>query len=151
MIVSSFDRYSEVRHFDPATGALSAAEILPAGTPAATQGHYSRLDDTLVVLYRDGGEVFLRIGSTLIRVDDSTSVTCRHVEGRQMLEVTDSTTGDDVTRLEYTLPSPIVSPEDDPTPFAEPEDFDFGLFISNVANDPGRRSRIYREEASGTE
>jgi hypothetical protein len=46
------------------------------------------------------------------------------------------------------LPEPIVAPEDDPTPFAEAEDFDFGLFIANVANDAERRSAIYRESSS---
>jgi hypothetical protein len=45
--------------------------------------------------------------------------------------------------LEYKLQEPIVALEDDPTPFAEPEDFDFGLVVANVANDEGRRSRIY--------
>ena len=54
-------------------------------------------------------------------------------------------TGDTVASLEYALPEPIVPPENDPTPFADAEDFDFGLFLANVASDPGRRDRIYRE------
>jgi hypothetical protein len=32
----------------------------------------------------------------------------------------------------------------DPTPFVEPEHFDFGLFVANVANDPARLERMYQ-------
>ena len=42
----------------------------------------------------------------------------------------------------------VVGPslESDPTPFVEREQFDFGLFIHNVLNDPKRR-RLLRDEA----
>lgn len=102
MIISSFDRYGEVRHFDPGTGALSAAESLPASRLATNQGDYAQLDDTLVLLYRDRRGLQLRIGSTLLCVADSTSVMYRHVEGRRVLEVSDRAIGDEVIGLEYT-------------------------------------------------
>jgi hypothetical protein len=36
--------------------------------------------------------------------------------------------------------------KDDPTPFVEEEHSDFCLFVYNVANDPGRKARIYVKE-----
>ena len=46
---------------------------------------------------------------------------------------------------------PTVDPpmEYDPTPFVEHEDFDFCLFVHNVANDPGRRERIFAADTDG--
>ncbi|NJP80398.1 hypothetical protein HCK01_24355 [Streptomyces sp. AA8] len=41
-------------------------------------------------------------------------------------------------------PDTLTDPEDDPTAFAEAEDFDMGLFVANVAGDPGRREAVYR-------
>ncbi len=32
--------------------------------------------------------------------------------------------------------------KDDPTPFVDEEDFDFGLFLSNVAKDESRQRRL---------
>lgn len=45
--------------------------------------------------------------------------------------------------VEYPSSGDMSDPED-PTPFAEPEDGDLGLFIYNVANNPGRMERLYR-------
>jgi hypothetical protein len=144
MIVHSFDHFGEVRRLAPATGDLTPAD--PSGT--GVHGHYGLLGDTVVVLYRDGEDLLLRIGGTLVPVDDSVSIGYDRVGNRRLLEVTDNATGAVAARLAYTLPEPIVAPEDDPTPFAEAEDFDFGLFIANVANDAERRSAIYRESSS---
>ena len=45
----------------------------------------------------------------------------------------------------WTYQRPALDPplKYDPTPFVEEEDFDFCLFVYNVANDPGRKARIY--------
>ena len=144
MIIHSFDTFGEVRHLDPATGMLTPAAISSTGGPPAVHGHYGRLGDTLVLLYRMGADLYLRIGETVVLVDKTTSITYRRVKDHWELEVTDESTGDVTARVEYSLPEPIVAPEEDPTPFAEPEDFDFGLFISNVVNNAERMSLIYR-------
>jgi hypothetical protein len=45
----------------------------------------------------------------------------------------------------WTYQRPLIDPplKYDPTPFIEEEDFDFCLFVYNVANNPGRKARIY--------
>jgi hypothetical protein len=144
MIIHSFDRFGEVRHLDSTTGALTPAATSRVGTATTVHGHYGWLGDTLVLFYRNREALLLRIGASIAPIDNTTSITYNRVKDRRVLEVIDKATGAIAARLEYTLPKPVVAPEDDPTPFAEPEDFDFGLFISNIANDPQRRSRIYR-------
>ncbi len=146
MIVHSFDRFGEVRRLDPATGALTPATTTSStGTPSTVYGHYGVLGDSLVLFHRRGDALLLGIGTTLVPVDNTISISYNRVKNSRVLEVTDSATHTIACRLEYDLPEPIVAPEDDPTPFADPEDFDFGLFISNVANDAQRRSLIYRD------
>jgi hypothetical protein len=144
MIIDSFDRYGEVRDFDVVTGVLGPATTSGVNT-RATHGHYCRLGDTSLVFYRSGETLLLRIGETVVPVDNNSSITYNRVKDRRVLEVTVKATSAIAARVEYALPKPVVAPEVDPTPFAEPEDFDFGLFISNVASDPQRWSRIYRD------
>jgi hypothetical protein len=150
MIVHSFDRFGETAGFDPDTGVLDTP-VAGGSASAATSvhGHYGTLGETSVVFYRDsegrGSEgLLLRAGETVVPVDDTVSVTHEQHDGHRTLRVTDRASGDVALRLDYTVPEPIVAPEDDPTPFAEAEDFDFGLFIANVASDPRRRSLVYQ-------
>jgi hypothetical protein len=150
MIIHSFERFGEIRQFDPVTGALTPVSRL-AGSPVPTYGHYGLLGEKSVVFYRSGASLLLRIEGSTTPLDDTHRVSFQQNGDRRLLRVTDRSTGSIVASLEYTLPDPVVAPEDDPTPFAEAEDFDFGLFVANVANDRGRRDRIYRDldQASG--
>lgn len=153
MIIHSFDRFGEIADFDPVTGTLTpgisnADDLGEIHSPVV--GHYAFLAGNLVVLYRMLGVLTLRIGQTVVALDDAVSVLYRRSEG--MCEITASTAISASTRsddappvhIEYPAPHTIVSLEDDPTPFVEAEDFDFGLFVSNVFNNPKRRSAIYR-------
>ena len=143
MIVHSFDTFGEVRRLDPATGALTPTEASDRRSSDTVHGHYGLLGDTLVLLYRSGPSLLLHIGGTVVAVDGSTSIGHERVGDRGVLEVAETATGAVAAHLDYALPEPVVAPEDDPTPFAEAEDFDFGLFIANVANDARRRTSIY--------
>lgn len=46
--------------------------------------------------------------------------------------------------LRYPIPPEWAGLGSDLTPFVELEDFDFGLFVANVANDRARAERLYR-------
>ena len=106
-------------------------------------GYYGLIGDTTVIFYRDNG-LYLRIGGTVVPVDDTVAVSHERDDGHHVLQAADVVSGLLIVRLEYRRPDPDIAPEDDFTPFVEPEDFNFGLFISNVANDRSRRSQIYR-------
>ena len=145
MIIHSFDRAGEIHRFDPSTGAVTPVAETDTDVRVPTCGHYGLLEGTLVVLYRSGESLLLRIDGMTTPVDDAHRVSHQQEGNRRLLRVTDRRTGDPVATLTYALPEPIVSLSDDPTPFTEAEDFDFGLFVANVASDSGRRDRVYRE------
>jgi hypothetical protein len=137
VIVRSFESFGDVREFDPRSGILTGE----AGSGAAVTGQFGTLGDVTMVLYRSGDALFLRAGSEVLPLDDTVSASHHRTGDLRTLEI--SRGGEVRARAEYTLPPPIVDPEEDPTPFAEEEDFDFGLFLATVANDPARRSRMY--------
>ena len=70
MRVSSCDTYAEVREFDPATGCLTTfdRDSAPnAGQPL--RGLYQSLGGAPVVLYRDAGQLWLRVGDLVLPAD----------------------------------------------------------------------------------
>jgi hypothetical protein len=143
MIVESHDRFSDVGDFDPESGDLlefSRFEAAPADFP---EGHYAWLGGTLAVLYRVGGALWLRIGDEARVVDpDGASVVWDRAERLSRLRLIDQS--NEVAAVEYVSHTDeVVSVQEDPTAFAEAEDWDFGLFVRNVLRDKDRRRRIY--------
>lgn len=140
--VMSFDRFGEQAPFDTGTARLGPASR-PSGTPdlAGIAGHYGHLGETLAVLYRVGGTLRLLLGDQDIPVTEGLEV--RHERGETLNRLTVGT-----RRIDYPRPADELD-EDDPTAFAEAEQFDLGLFLANVLTDPARRDRMYRSAAEG--
>ncbi|MFJ6480953.1 hypothetical protein ACIQK6_12640 [Streptomyces sp. NPDC091682] len=141
MIIRSFDRYGEWAGFEPATGSLEVhgrGEPTPPGAPDPT-GHYGTLGDVPVVFYRHGATLHLRIGDQEIGLGSSPEARHERLGGRCRLTIGS-------TSVVYAAPATLIDPAEDPTPFAEPEDFDIGLFIVNVLEDPARRDSLYTSE-----
>jgi len=144
MYVESFDRFSEVGEFDPESGTLDTydRESAPTGE-RLVQGHYTTLAGTRVVFYRHAGDLWLRIGDRVWKLAGDTSVAWSNADGISLLVVTES--GRQLANLEYESEG---KDEDDLTAFGSDEDWDIGLFLSNVLHDQGRRQRIYTESAA---
>jgi hypothetical protein len=99
---------------------------------------------SLVALYRSGNEIYLQIDRRVRRLDGSVSVVLQRTGSACSMEIISNEPGCQSLKLVYATPSTVVPITEDPTPFSEEEDFDFGLLIANVATDAERRSRIYR-------
>jgi hypothetical protein len=137
--VHSFDAFAAVGWFDPATGALETY-ARPAGEPGP-EGHFAELGGHVLVFYRaDGGELRLAAAGRSLRADAST-VRWSEANGEHTLSVNEP--GQPPLELRY---RGDAFDEDDPTPFAEPEDWDFGRFVAGVVDDPDRAAQIYRRE-----
>ncbi|NNH71863.1 hypothetical protein HLB23_18710 [Nocardia uniformis] len=143
MIVYSFEKHLQVADFDPETGALRRFERgeLPAGTePAGYFGELGAKDPA--VFYRGTDGLLLRVDDEIIALDDpDAEVHWEQIDPNRagLLILTPQRT----YRLDY--PNSLTELRQDPNfgmSGEEPEDFDFGLFISNVLADPNRRTRI---------
>lgn len=99
-------------------------------------GVFDFLSGVLVALYAIAGCLILRIGNEVIPLDIGVGVIVNGDSGTRLLTINQD--GNEVVSLIYTIPDASVF-SDGLTPFVENEDFDFGLFVANVASDSGRR------------
>ncbi|MCP4306108.1 MAG: hypothetical protein GY788_14760 [bacterium] len=148
MRVYSHERYAEVADFDPESGDLTIHERSSApNLDEPVRGRYADLLDTLVVVFRSTeGELRLKVGATTIPMDDATTVLwTRRAEDTVLLAI--RRPGSVSMDLHYGISDGLLLFEQEqshvPTPMAEAENFDFGLFLANLARDPERRNRIY--------
>jgi hypothetical protein len=99
-------------------------------------GVFDFLSRVLVALYAIAGCLILRIGNEVIPLDIGVEVIVNGDSGSRLLTINKD--GNEVVSLIYTISDASVF-SDGLTPFVENEDFDFGLFVANVAADSGRR------------
>ena len=83
-------------------------------------------------------EVTLRVGSRVSPLND-VGIEVSGDDSLRTLEIAWSAS--EVQRLQYAVVDWI---ENDPTPFVEREDFDFGLLLRNYRTDPARQLRMRR-------
>lgn len=146
--VHSFDRYAEVADFDPASGDLTTYERSDAPNPEQPlRGHYAHLSGRLAVVYRSAeGTLELAVGDDTIPLDDATEIHWRRSTDTAHLTI--ARRGSPWLDTRYELSEGFVLFEREqqyvPTPMAEAEHFDFGLFLAKVASDSDRRDRLYR-------
>ncbi len=131
VLVEDFLRRGALRELETETRALGPA---PEGAVRAdVRGTFMKLGAELAVFYRAGSDFALQIGEETALLAGA-SVTF-HAGGLRRLTVTK----DDREILAHNYANPVNPPmEFDPT-LAEEEDFDLGLFVSNVATKPERR------------
>jgi hypothetical protein len=140
MLLLSHDRFDLVAEFEPVEGELLEFERSDAGDliNQPMLGHYAHLAELLAVLYRSAGGLRLRLGDLDFGIESATRVDWSSDGVTSTLNV--EVEGE---LLSFRYPSgPSLA--GDPTPFVEPEHFDFGLFVANVANDPARLERMYQ-------
>ncbi len=140
MLLLSHDRFGVVADFEPVGGQFLEIERSDAGDliNQPVSGHFARLGELLAVLYRSDGGLRMRLGSLDFALACTERVEWSSDGVTSTLEVELET---ERIRVQYPSGPSLVG---DPTPFVEPEHFDFGLFVANVASDPARLERIYQ-------
>ena len=142
MLLQSYKVHDVLADFDPVTGAFlqfsRGAE--PARAAGQEAGDFDYIDGKRVLVFRFDGNLYMQVDDQRMRLDEI-SVELRCPNGRRILCVLSR--GKAV--LELTCDPPVLDPplSDDPTPFVEEQDFDFGLFLANLSRDRSRQSRIY--------
>lgn len=102
-------------------------------------GFYSVLSSTFVAIYRFEGELFIRIGDKCLPFSDEVVVSVRGEDDDRELLILEA--GKEICKINYELDASLQF-EDDPTPFIDKEDFDFGLFLSNISKSENRKQHI---------
>jgi hypothetical protein len=140
VLLRSHDRFVEVGWLEVETGDL----LREGRSDGDTVGWYDRLDDEMVFFYAHQGEMWLQTGRTRIPVTGCTAefdrIAVRGGEDRVLRVLREGTV---VFTTGYHVPNDPVLPHLlYITAGAEEEDFDLGMFIANVINDPVRLARM---------
>ena len=158
MRLGCYSDTSKAGEFDPATRELETFDrhMLPR---APVRGHYDQLGATLIVLYFDNDvdRLMLNIGNEVFVFDDNLTIYWRlvgarqsdpdwHVRGDGEAELRVSSSNSTVTVRYKSGPSDEVPLALDTSAFVEYEDFDFGLYLSNMSKN--RRYTAYARSAA---
>jgi hypothetical protein len=138
LYLQSKSKYTAIIMLDPSTGAYQEA-TRDSSSNIKINGVYDFLDSVLVALYLHCGSLILRVGEQVIPL---VSVVKISVDGKPSERKFSVAYGEGQSLyLKYSVAEML---KEDMTPFIENEDFDFGLFVSNVLSDPSRREVLQR-------
>lgn len=135
--------YAEIAHFEPSNRALDKARN-DAPAPDdwdALAGTFFIGRDDFLALYRRGGQIFFASRDLIVELNEEITAERRLVDTERRLIV--KRAGSAIADIAYSVPDRLVSTEEDPTPFVDDEDFDYGLHVTRVINDPDRQQRYY--------
>jgi len=144
VLMQSLDTFDDLAELDINTGRIRwfSRRANSAAVSRPIHGHIAQLHGRTLCFYRRGGVLHFRVDNKDFELTENTLVNLVRVDhDTNCIKVTREGT----SLFSWTYRRPLVFPPLglDPTPFIEEEDHDFCLFVYNVANDPGRRERIY--------
>ena len=138
--LQSNQKYNVVAAFDESAKKIKEYSKKELGDKEPdTCGWFSRLQDMLIATYGlPGGHFFILVNEQLFELAPDEVVNVQGHRNARQLKVFQG----DKLRFEvtYSLEGEDQIIPNDPTPFVEEEDFDIGLFISNISRDPKRRA-----------
>ncbi|MBN1254275.1 MAG: hypothetical protein JXA50_03285 [Deltaproteobacteria bacterium] len=139
------NNFDEIAEYDTETGNyyLHLKSTLKSKQPIKTNGFYAFLSDMFFALYVDKGELKLRFTKSIIILSDNIKIEISgKPESRNLQIIEDRNI---LFEHKYSIDIPNNF-QDDPTPFVEDEDFDFGLFIANISKDKIRKKVLLGDE-----
>ena len=134
---SKYSRLLELNHSDGTYRETQRIAVDGAFPKIKINGVFDFLGETLVALYAIAGYIVLRIGNKVIPLNKGIEVVVNGDLSSRFLRVNQNE--NEVASVRYSI-SDAPAFDDDPTPFVESEDFDFGLFAANLASSADRRS-----------
>lgn len=136
----SNERFNDVVELDENSGewrAPTRSEVVPS----QTDGYYSILSNAFCAVFRSENQLYVRIGDKTVELTGDVEIS---VHGPPENRVISLKAGG--TRVSHSYALSSASIDGDVTPFVEDEDFDFGVFLANIASNPERQA-ILRGEA----
>ena len=135
ILLRRHSEFGTIASLDEVSGDWS--EILHGinGDSQDTDGLYEVISGKLCAIFRSNHKLHIRIDDKQIELTNSVKIAVSGPSSKRLLSISES--GTPVIAIEYEARQP--RDEDDLTPFIEPEDFDFGLMLSEIAKSPSRQ------------
>lgn len=143
LLLQSNEIFDNIAEFEPHNGKiniLSRKKNFPDHR-VVTNGFFSEHQNGLLLLYRKNGELFFKSAAFHVSLNNNIHINIVGNNQTRRFEILDRG-----VKIFETTYIPVLNEfgEDDPTPFVEDEDFDFYLFVRNIANNQERRELIGR-------
>jgi len=140
MWLYSFDNFVEVYRYDYKTKVIvkfTKSDLVDK--TIEFDGMLSKIGDNLFLLFKNNGSLIFIANENEILIDDDVLINVTGKPSDRVLTILKK--GKFLFEVHYSLVDD-KSIEGDLTPFAEEEDFDFGLFVSNISMDK-RRQKVF--------
>jgi len=99
-------------------------------------GHFHIIDNHFIAFYPFENQFYIKIDECCTQVTENTEFELSGSTSKRTLSIKHD--GQEIICVTYDVDDSILSPND-LTPFADLEDFDFGLFLNRIAKDKGRQ------------
>ena len=131
--------FKDVVELDPSTGTFRQVAGEKNVATLKVNGFFEKLNGTFVALYASSGQLFLSVEKNVIKITEGVTATVTGGARNRLLKISDE--NGELASIAYAIDnsSRFVG---DQTPFVENEDFDFGLFISNIVTSAVRRNVV---------
>ncbi len=136
MILQDHKAFANVAEFDAATNHIRWRRREP-GEPFRISGWIGDVGHKQVLLFKNEGRLFLRVGGDDLPVDEISAELLK-IDHRRHLKIRRA--GAVVFDVEYA--KPVISPpiNDVLSPGEDEESYDYGLMLYNILSDPERRN-----------
>jgi hypothetical protein len=148
-LIRNYYAFSDIRLFNPITTTLKKQDtsiLLPDDHQKYTKGFFATVAGKQFVLFRQK-DLYLTIDAQFYLFKGlciSTNDVHIQYSGYEINKTRQMTIQKDkkiVFQSNYT--DLMTTYDNDPTPFIEEEDFDFGLFLENLSNNPEQQQRLF--------
>jgi hypothetical protein len=134
-------KFDEIAEFNPDNMALNklSKRMLGSSVPAKLDGFFSDFGTGWLALYKKDGKLIFASNGKAFILNDNTIVNVSGSTNQRQLDVVRS--GEVIYSTSYLLDDTATF-HGDLTSFIEDEDFDFGLFVSNISKSLDRKAII---------
>jgi hypothetical protein len=147
MRVDCHDKYAFIGDFSIPDNTLTVYKRSSApNLESPIRGHYARLDGNLAVLYRVDDSLKFHFNDMTAVLNSDAEVSWHSIDRKWHLrrnKVRFTIRAVTPMDINYRSNLRMIEEQVSWTPNSSREDWDFGLFVTNVFNDPERRNRIY--------
>ena len=145
MLLQSHGSFDLLAEFDAANEAFTTFSKKSEPERVSSRkvaGVFEYVGGRRLLLYRLSGVLYVQVDDERMRMNDLSIELMRANNGRVLRLSAD---GGFMLELGYRLIDLDPALSDDSTAFVEEEDFDFGLFLANLASDQRRQDRMFTE------
>ncbi len=139
-------KFDRLISYEPITGKYieQSKKLLKSKAPKLTDGFFEIFSDMFFALYKYDNNLYFSINQKKYVLDASTIVNVEGNSKKRMLTIMKN--DNELYRCNYEL-NTYQKFTEDYTPFIDNEDFDFGLFVSNVSKDIARKKVLMNTKA----